>query len=120
MSRSVMRFIAFRTELLAYLFIIFYHVQENDKSVLDLVLVIVMVVILSAGDAVWESQPPAILQSFYGLERRHGQLQDVAVAGMVRAVRDRSCVGGEQVHLHEVHRAAGSAGGGILVCGVSG
>lgn len=53
-------------------------------------------------------------------ERRHGQLQDVAVARMVRAVRDRSCVGGEQVHLHEVHRAAGSAGGGILVCGVSG
>ena len=68
MSRSVMCFIAFLTQLLAYLFIIFYHVQENDKSVLDLVLVIAMVVILSAGDAVWESQPPAILQSFYGLD----------------------------------------------------
>ena len=68
MSRSVMCLIAFITQIIAFLFIIFYHVTENDKSIVDLVLVIVMVVVLSAGDAVWESQPPAILQSFYGLD----------------------------------------------------
>ena len=32
-------------------------------------MIILMITLLAAGDAVWESQPPAVLQSFYGLDK---------------------------------------------------
>ena len=32
-------------------------------------MIILTITLLAAGDAVWESQPPAILQSFYGLDK---------------------------------------------------
>ena len=69
MSRTVMCLIAFILQVVSYLFFILYKIPDDSKNVVDLVLTIVMVCLLSGGDAVWESQPPAILQSFYGLDR---------------------------------------------------
>lgn len=36
---------------------------------LHYVMILLMITLLAAGDAVWESQPPAVLQSFYGLDK---------------------------------------------------
>ena len=69
MSRTVMCCAAFVMQLISFLFFIFYKIPNDSKSITDLILTIVMVILLSFGDSVWESQPPAILQSFYGLDR---------------------------------------------------
>lgn len=66
MSRTVMCLIAFFCQVAAFCFIIFYHIPDNTKNPADLPLALTMVVVIAAGDSVWESQPPAILQSFYG------------------------------------------------------
>lgn len=66
MSRTVMCLIAFFCQVASFCFIIFYHIPDKTTNPADLPLALTMVVVLSAGDAVWESQPPAILQSFYG------------------------------------------------------
>lgn len=61
-------FIAFLCQILAYLIILFYPFSK-PICLLHYIMVIVMITLLAAGDAVWESQPPAVLQSFYGLDK---------------------------------------------------
>ena len=41
-----------------------YHHVRSDWTA-----IIATILLLALGDSVWESQPPAILQSFYGLDR---------------------------------------------------
>ncbi|KAK8795522.1 hypothetical protein WA158_000179 [Blastocystis sp. Blastoise] len=60
---------AFLLQLVPFVFFIFYQIKPNDESVLNKVLVIIAVVLISFGDAVWESQPPAVLQSFYHADK---------------------------------------------------
>ena len=69
--------IAFICQMIYYIFIFFYFNSMPQSSTdvpptyktLDLVLCIIAVVIIAAGDSVWESQPPAILQSYYGKDQ---------------------------------------------------
>lgn len=61
-------FIAFICQVLAYLIILFYPFSK-PLCLMHYVMVILMITLLAAGDAVWESQPPAVLQSFYGLDK---------------------------------------------------
>lgn len=69
LSRSFMCLFGCISQTVSYLIIIFYRIPDNSTKIVDLIVVIVMVCILSAGDSIWESQLPAILQSFYGLDR---------------------------------------------------
>ena len=76
MSRSVMCLLAFLAQMAYYVFIFFYfnhmpfdETQAPQYSKKDLVFCIIAIIITAAGDSVWESQPPAILQSFYGKDK---------------------------------------------------
>ena len=69
LSRRMMCMWAFIFQIISFLFFIFYKIPDDSHSRKDLWLTILMIILLSAGDSVWESQPPAILQSFYGLDR---------------------------------------------------
>lgn len=77
MSRSVMCFVAFFCQALYYIFVFIYfnRMPYSDSDVppayktTDLVICIIAIIVTAAGDSVWESQPPAILQSFYGKDK---------------------------------------------------
>ena len=52
--------------MVAFFLLIGYH-YHHARS--DWTAIIATILLLALGDSVWESQPPAILQSFYGLDR---------------------------------------------------
>lgn len=61
-------FVAFICQAIAYLIILLYPFS-NPLCFMHYVMILLMITLLAAGDAVWESQPPAVLQSFYGLDK---------------------------------------------------
>ena len=58
--------IAYLTQMIAFAILICYR-YHHVRS--DWTAIIATILLLALGDSVWESQPPAILQSFYGLDR---------------------------------------------------
>ena len=52
--------------MIAFSILVFYHYRHVRS---DWMAIIATILLLALGDSVWESQPPAILQSFYGLDR---------------------------------------------------
>lgn len=124
MSRTVMCLIAFILQVVSYLFFILYKIPDDSKNVVDLVLTIVMVCLLSGGDAVWESQPPAILQSFYGLDReRNAAMANYKMwqsIGWCAQYAFGAFFSGNQVCIDEELHPSWSACGGIYYSGYFG
>lgn len=60
--------VAYIAQMIAFLLLIFYR-YHTDRTWLDWVMIVLTISLLALGDSVWESQPPAILQTFYGLDR---------------------------------------------------
>lgn len=60
--------VAFITQVIALGAIVFYRFHAK-AGFLDYVVLLTAITLLAAGDSIWESQPPAILQTFFGLDR---------------------------------------------------